>query len=318
MRSWRAFLQVLLQQRKAARRRRHLPTTSSPSISACPAGSLAIAVGDGREFCRPVEALAREQLDLAVVEPRLQAVAVEFDLVHPVAARRAPCRPAWPGTARRKRAGRPFGAPLRPSSSGDLLALRKGRAAEARARLPASFFGRRLGACGGLFLRFVRRARPFATAVPDLFRPRWRSRPWCGRLRPTAASPPGYPCALPCARRRPCCLISSQLSRFSPRRRCMRTRCQPPLQLSRRRAEIEMALGETLVRIVFRLPGAAVPDHDRAAAIFALAGWCLRICCSRSDGPRPARRAAFRPGTRLGPRVTAQLFITPSSSSRRS
>src|SRR5450631_1859064 len=31
-----------------------------------------------------------------------------------------------------------------------------------------------------------------------------------------------------------------------------------------------MALGETLVRIVLWHPGAAVPDHDRAAAIFAL------------------------------------------------
>src|SRR5262245_17562059 len=34
--------------------------------------------------------------------------------------------------------------------------------------------------------------------------------------------------------------------------------------------ECQMALIETLVRIVFRLPAAAIPDHHRAAAIFAL------------------------------------------------
>src|SRR6185437_11906895 len=41
--------------------------------------------GDGREFHRPVETFARLERDLAAVEPRLQAIAVELDLVNPVA-----------------------------------------------------------------------------------------------------------------------------------------------------------------------------------------------------------------------------------------
>ena len=117
-------------------------------------------VGDAREFCGPVEALAGQQLDLAVVEPRLQAVAVELDLVDPVAARRAPCRPASPGTARRKRAGRLLARPEAPSSAICRLCAKVVR--QSSRRLPALSFGRRLGACGGLFRRFVRRARPFA------------------------------------------------------------------------------------------------------------------------------------------------------------
>ena len=51
----------------------------------------------------------------------------------------------------------------------------------------------------------------------------------------------------------------------------------------------------------------AIPQHHRAAAIFALRGSCPRNRRSRAGDPRRARRAACRPGSRLGPRVTAQL-----------
>ena len=39
-------------------------------------------VGDRLEFVSPVERLAGEQRDLSVVEPRLQAVAIELRLMH--------------------------------------------------------------------------------------------------------------------------------------------------------------------------------------------------------------------------------------------
>src|SRR6185437_5855389 len=38
-----------------------------------------------------------------------------------------------------------------------------------------------------------------------------------------------------------------------------------------------MPLREPLVRVVWRLPGAAVPDHDRAAAILALGDGALEF-----------------------------------------
>src|ERR1700730_3498306 len=42
---------------------------------------------DISKFAGPVEALAREQLDLAMLEPRLNAIAVKLDLMHPALAR---------------------------------------------------------------------------------------------------------------------------------------------------------------------------------------------------------------------------------------
>src|SRR5262249_34669733 len=45
-------------------------------------------VGNVRKPLGPVQALAGEQLDLAAIEAGLHAVAVEFDLVHPVRAAR--------------------------------------------------------------------------------------------------------------------------------------------------------------------------------------------------------------------------------------
>ena len=40
-------------------------------------------LGEVRKFFGPVETLARQQPDLAVIEPRLQPVAIELDFVHP-------------------------------------------------------------------------------------------------------------------------------------------------------------------------------------------------------------------------------------------
>ena len=89
------------------------------------------------------------------------------------------------------------------------------------------------------------------------------------------------------------------------------------LELLAGELELEMALGEALVRIADRRPGSAVPDEDGPAAILA-----LRNC--------PFEPAVFErmildfdrepllSGDELGPRVTAQLFKTPSSSSRKS
>src|SRR5208282_4912340 len=81
--------------------------------------------------------------------------------------------------------------------------------------------------------------------------------------------------------------------------------------------EIEMAFGVALVRIAFGSPGSAIRDHHRAAAIFAFRdGAFERVVLVRMILDLDSRR--FSLGSRLGPRVTAQLFITPASSSRRS
>jgi hypothetical protein len=46
-------------------------------------GQLLGDIGDRLELVRPVEALARLERRLAVLDPELQAIAVELDLVHP-------------------------------------------------------------------------------------------------------------------------------------------------------------------------------------------------------------------------------------------
>src|ERR1700744_5664867 len=48
------------------------------------------------------------------------------------------------------------------------------------------------------------------------------------------------------------------------------------MQLFAFEREFEMALGIAFVRIAFRDPTAAVPDHDRAAAIFAVGNSALK------------------------------------------
>ena len=57
-------------------------------MSALRAGSSATAAATLGNLLGPIETLAREQTDLAVVEPGLDAIAVELDLVHPALAAR--------------------------------------------------------------------------------------------------------------------------------------------------------------------------------------------------------------------------------------
>ncbi len=61
-------------------------------------------VGDVRKSVRPIEALARQQPDLAMVKPRLDAIAVELDLVDPAPAAGS-CR-AQRGERRRHEEGK--------------------------------------------------------------------------------------------------------------------------------------------------------------------------------------------------------------------
>ena len=81
-------------------------------------GQLGDGGGDVRKFFGPIETLAGEQTDLAVVEPSLDAITVELDLVHPAVCRSAPSSARWrakvarnPAAARRAAAPCPC-APL--------------------------------------------------------------------------------------------------------------------------------------------------------------------------------------------------------------
>ena len=210
MRSWRPFLRSSCNSEK-------LEMPSSPSDHQFAVDQrglgrqLGDGFGDGRKFLGPVEPAAGEQLHFAAIEPRLEAIAVEFDLVNPVAAVRRFVRERRQGTARRKRAGRSaapwtvcrahgfFGAPQ------DRCHARLGRASCARC-------------LSRLFCR-VFFAAPLA--ISSIERPLATERGFCSRM----SLSPGPRAASSCA------LISSQLSRFSPRLRCMRTRCQQPVQL---------------------------------------------------------------------------------------
>src|SRR5262249_798980 len=149
----------------------------------------------------PVETLAGEQADGAAVEPGLDAVAVELDLVHPARAARRRC------AQRRERRRYEFGQPL-PEWSGFLVLLRA------------------LSGAPGLHvaLRFQRhtRLRPLPSAISGMERPLATDSGSCSRMSgsfgPRAASS--------------LALISSQFSFFSPALPRMRTRCQRPCSFS--------------------------------------------------------------------------------------
>jgi hypothetical protein len=82
-----AFLEILLQQREAGNAVAALGddfAVDEGGLGAEPGDR----VGDGRKFSGPVEPFARQQLDLAAIEPRLDAIAVELDLMDPGIARR--------------------------------------------------------------------------------------------------------------------------------------------------------------------------------------------------------------------------------------
>ena len=82
-------------------------------------------------------------------------------------------------------------------------------------------------------------------------------------------------------------------------------------------SEVEVSLGVALMGIGLGHPLALVPQDHRAAAVLAFRDHALEVRYSIGwSSVWTAKR--FSPGTRLGPRVTAQLFRTPSSSSRKS
>ncbi len=84
--------------------------------------------------------------------------------------------------------------------------------------------------------------------------------------------------------------------------------------------ERQMALAQALVRIVLRLPAAAVPDHHRAAAVFALRDGALefvvvdRVVLDLHGEPLVARhqartarhRPAFHDAVKFEPQVVVQ------------
>ena len=112
-------------------------------------------------------------------------------------------------------------------------------------------------------------------------------------------------------------LISSQLSRFSPERGRNLTRCQIPPSLSPFNSKFDMPLLHHGGRIAVRRPGALVPDDHRTGAVIALGNDALeRSVVDRVVLDMHGNR--FSCGSRLGPRVTAQLHSTPPCSSLRS
>ena len=112
-------------------------------------------------------------------------------------------------------------------------------------------------------------------------------------------------------------LISSQLSRRSFGRARSRTRCQRPCNFSPSRSKVRCPLASPLCGSpsgvqwprsqIITVPPPYSPCGMVPSKVLYSTGW---------SSTWTARR--FSPGSRLGPRVTAQLFITPSSSSRRS
>ena len=190
-------------------------TTTSASISADFTGSCASRVGDAGEPLGPVEALARQQLDLAVVDAHLDAVAVVFDLVHPVRARR------------RLLDG---GGQHRLDELRQLLRLGLGQRRRIDGGLAA--LARLLPGCAT--------SPPCATTTRGPGR--WQSPRCCGRWRRRPACPPGCP-----ARRRVRAasssdLNSSQASCFSRGFGAIRTRCQTPFSFSPLRRNLRCPL----------------------------------------------------------------------------
>ncbi len=81
--------------------------------------------------------------------------------------------------------------------------------------------------------------------------------------------------------------------------------------------ELELAGAIAGVGVAVGVPAAAIPQHDRTAAVLALRDGALELPYS-SGWSSTCTASRLSAGSRLGPRGTAQLFSTPSSSSRRS
>ena len=195
-------------------------------------------------IARPVEAAPGHQLD-GPCRARVEPVAVELDLVHPVAGGGGAI--GQRGEARRDEVGQvglwraadvATGAFERLGSALPPRACARFRPAGARRLRSTLFCARSPGASLRGAVSCSRAAAPALGVGGDRpWRRGCRARPLSTRdpaCRP-AATERGGPLGCPVARRgsaASCGLISSQLSRFSPGRRCMRTRCQPPLSFS--------------------------------------------------------------------------------------
>src|ERR1700685_2492134 len=280
---------------------------------------------DRLEAMRPIQVLARQQAHLAVIEPCLNAIAIVFDLVQPFGAAR---RVAVQGG----KAGRnELGQPVVRGPRALFLHTGSGRGFGARPRPRCRLADR----CRFLRWRFL----GIAIAVPDpllafafgnlvhrtagrdrqrlLFEDIFAARP-ARRLVLALDEQPVVAALLP--PRRPASsflLMSSKLSRRSFGRARSRTRCQRPCNFSPSRSNVRWPLASPLCGSpsgiqwprsqIITVPPPYSPCGMVPSNALYSTGW---------SSTWTARR--FSPGSRLGPRVTAQLFMTPSSSSRRS
>src|SRR5208337_3705824 len=188
------------------------------------------------ELRRPVEPAAREQREASLVDARLDPIAVELDFV----------QPAFAGGRRLDR-------------------RRQHRLDEAGQRRPLRPLDRRQirqfgGVAAPLDPAGLRRpARRLLRHLVDGASGRRGIRPLLQNVRRVLASGE-FVVALD---EQPVLVL---VARLAPHPDEM----PAALQLLAIELELEMALGESLVRIVDRLPGPAVPDENRAAAVLAL------------------------------------------------
>ena len=122
---------------------------------------------DRLEAMRPIQALAGQQAHLAVIEPRLDAIAVELDLVQPFGAARRGRRAGSQGSAARSRAARVAICAPRAALLSARPPLPRPRALARAAPTFAASFGlrdarRSLPVCAAVF-----RLGAAAIAVPD-------------------------------------------------------------------------------------------------------------------------------------------------------
>src|SRR5262245_56131427 len=236
-------------------------------------GKLCDDSGDIGKFAGPVEAFAGEQADLAMVEPRLDAIAVELDLMDPAFA------------ARR-----------------DRTQGRKGRRDEIRQWRPVrtGLFVLPFALCAALL-------RPFGCCRPRAARPRAR-RFDRARSRPAAAGRASPHIVFDAPVRMPDAFAALTLGNFRdraaadhrerlvlenvgifrvPRRLVPALDQEPrlllfpgaamhahemptPAQLLALEPEVEVAFLEAGMRVAFRIPATAIPDHHGAAAVLSL------------------------------------------------
>ena len=208
------------------------PPLRRRSMRFLPAVSPAADAMDGNFFVQS-RPLRVNSFTFPAIEPGLDAIAVEFDLVHPIGTVR--CLVAECSKRRRNERRKTF-----------LLARHEGSSFDSRLSFCAYGRMQRLRvAPNGVFWYVVSfvffvllLCHSFLgpLAISSIVRPVTTERGLSSRMSLSRAerSAPS------------CCLISNQLSRFSPGRRCMRTRCQPPCSFSPCELECEWPLARPL------------------------------------------------------------------------